>query len=112
MNVQLRARPKLDSRGGDRRAHARFETEEPALAIIGNVAAACRLSDISLGGALLEGSLPLEDGQTFALCILDLPEISARAVHCGDGFTGIQFLEAARHRNAIGMWIRRRMSGK
>ena len=112
MNIQLTARPKADTRGGDRRAHLRYETNEPALAVIGDVAAACRLSDISLGGALIEGNLPLTSGQEFALCVLDLPEIKARAVHCGDGFYGVQFVEGGRYRNAIGIWIRRRMNGK
>ena len=83
-----------------------------ALAVIGNVAAACKLSDISMGGALIEGNLPLEKGDTFQLCILDLPEITAKAMHCGNGFYGVQFQNTARFRNAIGIWIRRRMHGR
>lgn len=105
-------RPKADTRGGDRRAHLRYETNEPALAVIGNVAAACRLSDISMGGALIEGNLPLSQGELFNLCILDLPEIPSKAVHCGNGYYGVQFQDTARFRKAIGIWIRRRMHGK
>lgn len=105
-------RPKADTRGGDRRAHLRYETNEPTLAVIGNVAAACRLSDISMGGALVEGNLPLENGDVFNLCILGLPELPAKAVHCGDGFYGVQFEGAQRYRNSIGIWIRRRMHSK
>lgn len=112
MIQEPRVRPKADTRGGDRRAHLRYETNEPALAVIGNVAAACKLSDISMGGALIEGNLPLEKGDTFQLCILDLPEITAKAMHCGNGFYGVQFQNTARFRNAIGIWIRRRMHGR
>lgn len=112
MIQESQLKPKQDTRGGDRRAHLRYETNEPVLAVIGNLAAACQLSDISLGGALLEGSLPIEKGTEFQLCILDLPELPAKAVHCGDGFYGVQFLETARYRKVIGIWIRRRMSGK
>ncbi|WP_417518825.1 PilZ domain-containing protein [Minwuia sp.] len=105
-------RPKPDTRGGDRRAHTRYETSEPVLTIIGDVAVPCRLSDISMGGALLEGKLPLQPGAIFALCVLDLPEIEVKAVHCGDGFYGVQFTDPGRHRHAVGVWIRRRMNGK
>ncbi len=105
-------RPRADTRGGDRRAHLRYETNEPALAVIGNVATACRLSDISMGGALIEGNLPLKQGDLINLCVLDMPDIPAKTVHCGDGYYGVQFQDATRFRKAIGIWIRRRIHGK
>jgi len=113
MNVQTPPlRPKPDTRGGDRRAFTRYQTDETVLTVIGDTAIPCQLSDISLGGALLEGKLPLDNGTVFALCVLDLPEIEVRAVHCGDGFYGVQYTNPTRYKHAIGVWIRRRMSVK
>lgn len=107
-----RVRPRTDTAFAERRSHERYETDEPALVIADSGAAPCRLSDISLGGALLEGDLPLNTGDAFALCVLDLPELTGRVVHCGNGFYGVQFADDREMRVAIRTWIQRRMAGR
>ena len=95
----------------DRRAFVRYETNEPATANINGKAIPCRLSDISLGGALLEGDLDLDAGSGFALDILDLPTLEVTVVHCGNRYFGVQFRDMQRARGQVENWLRRRTGG-
>ncbi len=95
-------------RGAEKRATRRYHVDDPALVIVGSQALACRLCDISFGGAMLEGDLPLQVGDHFQLMVLDLPELICRVAHCGPGFMGVSFANGPERRHALGEWIRSR----
>lgn len=103
--------PSPSSTAADRRVHLRYETSEPATAVVNGVPLPCRLTDMSMGGALLEGELPLSSGSRFVLEILDLPPIQVKVVHSGDRYFGVQFQELEIVSALISVWLRRRVHG-
>lgn len=96
----------------DRRAFVRHETSEPARAFIGDTSRSCRLADISLGGALVEGDLGVTSNEAFVLSILDLPPLEVTVVHCGDRYFGVRFNDMERARSLVETWVRRRIEGR
>mgnify|MGYP003674494249 CR=1 FL=1 len=95
-------------RAVEQRRTVRYAVDEPALVIVGKHALACRMNDISLGGAMLEGPLPLKTEDHFRLMVLDLPELVCRVAHVGDGFLGVSFVNGQQINRSLGMWIRKR----
>lgn len=95
-------------RGAEKRKTRRYAVDDPALVIIGTRALACRLCDISFGGAMLEGDLPLLIEEQFRLMLLDLPELHCRVVHVGNGYVGVSFLNGNKLHHDLGEWIRNR----
>lgn len=101
------AQPELP-RGAEKRRTVRYAVDEPALVIVGKHALACRMNDISLGGAMLEGELPLQVEDHFRLVVLDLPELVCRVAHVGNGYLGVSFVNGQQISRSLGLWIRKR----
>jgi|GEM_PF-1970768 len=95
-------------RGAEKRKTRRYAVDDPALVIIGTRALSCRLCDISFGGAMLEGELPLLMEEQFRLMLLDLPELLCRVAHVGNGYIGVSFLNGNKLHHDLGEWIRNR----
>lgn len=95
-------------RGAEKRSERRYFIKEPALLIVGKRALTCELCDISFGGAMLEGQLPLQVGDLFRLMVLDLPELQCRVAHAAPGFLGVSFTNGKELHHDLGEWIRGR----
>ena len=95
----------------ERRRHERYEAGETVTVSFAGLRKDCIMSDISLGGAMLEGYLPVEDGTELLLSFAQFDNLPARAVYVGEGFCGVQFLNPAEYRGAIGKWIQGRGLG-
>lgn len=95
-------------RGAEQRTARRYFVDDPALVIVGKRALTCKLCDISFGGAMLEGRLPLKIDEQFRLMILDLPELLCRVAHVGEGYLGVSFLNGKELHHDLGEWIRNR----
>ena len=91
--------------GAERRRETRYALSEPVTVTLGGVRHDCSMSDNSTGGAMIEGDLPVEAGTKVRVDFADFADVTARVVYVGDGFFGTQFIDAARHRDAIRAWI-------
>lgn len=90
----------------ERRQDVRYRLEAPGLAAHADGVFDCIVADISVGGAMLEGDLPLAAGSEIALGFDSLIGVMAEVVHQGDGFLGVRFVHNAAQRRLIAAWIR------
>ena len=95
--------------GSERRTSRRFRTSEPACVLVSDNSLHCRLTDISEGGAQIEGQLPLETGSSFTLGVIDMPELPAQVVRRQDGVYGVRFQSSPGQRRAVSRWITRHL---
>lgn len=75
----------------DRRQAQRYKLRAPGLVADESGAYDCIVADISIGGAMLEGDLPLTKGQKVALAFDSLIGIFGDVVHTREGFVGVKF---------------------
>jgi len=95
--------------GRERRRHNRFSLRAPGLVADIEGVYDCIVSDISIGGAMLEGELPLEYGAEVAIGFDTLMGVVGVVVHRGEGFVGVQFSEDADQRARVTAWIAKRL---
>lgn len=95
--------------GDERRSHRRYSLRAPGLvADLGGVYD-CVVADISVGGAMLEGTLPIDAGAEVALGFDTLVGVVGTVVHRGEGFVGVRFSDDSAQRARIQAWIARRL---
>jgi len=93
----------------ERRSHRRYSLRAPGLVADMSGVYDCVVADISVGGAMLEGTLPIEGGAEVALGFDTLVGVVGVVVHRGEGFVGVRFGEDAGQRARIQAWIARRL---
>ena len=93
----------------ERRQHRRYDLRAPGLAADMNGVYDCVVGDISLGGVMLEGELPLEVGTEVAIGFDTLMGLVGTVMHHGDGFFGVKFVDDMEQRAKVADWIFRRL---
>ena len=98
-----------EPRGAERRREKRYEVDLPATLAFEGVTASATVSDLSPSGALITAAAgpSLAAGSVFVLELEEFGQIQARVVHAGQGFYGVQFLDAHLHRDRLNDWLRR-----
>ena len=94
----------------DRRQAQRYKLRAPGLVADEHGAYDCIVADISIGGAMLEGDLPLEKGQTIALAFDSLIGIFGDVVHTRDGFVGVKFINGDDQSLTLMNWVEARLN--
>ncbi len=89
----------------ERRGAPRFALRTPALVATIDGVYDCLIADISLGGCMLEGRLPLARGTEVAVGFDTLMGLVGHVVHAGDGFFGVRFDDSAGRRDDIRRWM-------
>ncbi len=100
--------PAPGPRGAERRTQTRYVVRELAGVLHGQTELLAVLTDISAGGAMLEGDLPFANGTRITLAFGEFTDLPARVAHAGTGFCGVQFLHDGEQRLSVVNWIRRR----
>ena len=95
--------------GSERRAFRRLEAELPARVWVDGQEFACQTSDISLGGAMVDGSFPARNGSTIELELEGLPALAGLVVHAGTTFLGVEFSISHEERQRLANWIEQRL---
>ena len=93
----------------DRRRDQRYTLRAPCLVADINNAYDCIIADISVGGAMLEGDLPLDSGDEIALAFDSIIGLLGEVVHKGDGFIGVKFTGGPEQRVIVMDWVGERL---
>ena len=105
MQVRARDTRRATPAGMERRTDPRFALRTPGL-VAGTVGVYdCVVADISLGGCMLEGRLPLRHGEEIAIGFDTLMGLLGNVAHAGDDFIGVRFQESAVRRDEIRNWM-------
>ncbi len=96
-------------RHDSRRSAVRYRLSAPGLIADADAFYDCIVADVSVGGAMLEGDLPLPVGRQIALGFDTLMGVIGEVVHRGDGFIGVKFVGGDGERKAMVAWIRARL---
>ena len=101
----------LRLRGADKRRERRYEVDLPArVTTAAGALIQVQISDVSASGALIIGD-PLGDaGALIKLEILGFGTIETRIVHCGKGFSGVEFTDPGRIRDPLSAWLAEEVS--
>lgn len=92
-----------------RRSTQRYKLRAPGLVADEDCAYDCIIADISIGGSMLEGDLPLEKGQTIALAFDSLIGIFGEIVHKRKGFCGVKFIDNEEQALILMDWVESRL---
>lgn len=103
------APPLEATRHDERRRDQRYQLRAPGLVADKDGVHDCIVADISIGGAMIEGDLPLEQGQEIALAFDSLIGILGEVVHKGDGFLGVKFTGGPDQRLIVMDWVGARL---
>ncbi len=91
--------------GAERRRHRRYEVEwEVELEFDGEIYQVT-VSDVSASGALILATDPPPPGEHLKVKLPDYGWIEAQIVHAAADFCGVEFLNPARHRDALARWL-------
>ncbi|MBT4490714.1 MAG: PilZ domain-containing protein [Rhodospirillaceae bacterium] len=91
----------------EQRRYQRYQTDEVAVIRFAGIETTGVMSDLSLGGTMIEGdfAVAIEAGTQMTLSFGEFSQLPAVVVYVGDSFCGVQFLDAAKHREAIKSWM-------
>lgn len=96
-------------RHDSRRSDVRYSLRAPGLIADEAAFYDCIVADVSVGGAMLEGELPLPVGRQIALGFDTVMGVIGEVVHRGDGFVGVKFVGGDGERRMMVGWIRARL---
>ncbi len=92
----------------ERRKRPRYSVRELAAVLHGDYQILALMTDISAGGAMIEGQLPLVAGERVYLAFDVFEHLQARIAQKGAGYCGLEFLHQAEERERLVAWIRQR----
>lgn len=107
--MRTRAVRRSPWQGADRRAYRRIEADLPAQIWLDGRHFTTRISDISLGGTMVDGTFEAHNGSSIEVELEGLPRLSGQVVHAASTFLGVEFSISPEVRQILSQWIEQRL---